>query len=108
MRGSRAVAVDGSALRQASDAPLPFRQRKVTLVRLGADHRVEQAYTVGDKQELIRRIGPDDYRTDDFRVNDLGAARDALSRGAALLGAEQAKVVRSRGRPAARFIAMRW
>jgi hypothetical protein len=82
------MAFDGSYLRQASDAPLPFRQREVTLVRLGADRRVEQAYTVGDKQELLRRLGRDDgllaawtgnYRTDVFWVDDVEAVSEALS-----------------------------
>lgn len=42
------TAFDGSARRQASENSLPFRQREVTLVRLGADHRIEPAYTVAD------------------------------------------------------------
>jgi hypothetical protein len=81
------MAFDGSALRQASDGPVPFRQREVTLVRLGADHRVEQAYTVTDKRELLRCLGPGDgllaawtgnYRTDVFWVDDVWLVRDAL------------------------------
>jgi len=82
------MAFDGSALRQASEAPLPFRQREVTLVRLGADHRVEQAYTVAEKQALLRRLAPNDgllaawtgaYRTDVFWVDDVRSVREVLS-----------------------------
>jgi hypothetical protein len=59
----------------------------VTLVRLGADHRVKQAYTVADKQELLRAVGPGDgllaawtgdYRTDVFWVDDLESVREIL------------------------------
>jgi hypothetical protein len=82
------MAFDGSALRQASDAPLPFRQREVTLVRLGADQRVEQASTVADKQEMLQSLNPSDgllaawtgqYRTDVFWVDNVGSVREALS-----------------------------
>jgi hypothetical protein len=51
---------DGSALRQASSAPLPFRSREVTLVRLGAHGDLEQARTVAEKQALLDRLVPDD------------------------------------------------
>jgi hypothetical protein len=81
------VAFDGSALRQASNNPLPFRGREVTLVRLGADGYIEQAYTVADEQEVLRVLGREDgllaawtgqYRTDVFWVDDVGAVREAL------------------------------
>lgn len=58
------------------------------MVRLGADHRVEQAYTVADKQKLLRALGSDDgllaawtghFRTDVFWVDDLESVREALS-----------------------------
>jgi hypothetical protein len=67
---------------------LPFREREVTFVRLGADHRVEQAYTVADKQQMLQSLRPDDgllaawtghYRTDVFWVDDVESAREALS-----------------------------
>jgi hypothetical protein len=79
---------DGSALRQASDAPVPFRQRHVTLVRLGAAGRLEQAGTVEEKRELLRKLQPHDgllvawtgqYRTDVFWVDDVKAVRDTLA-----------------------------
>jgi hypothetical protein len=82
------MAFDGSALRQASENPLPFRHREVTLVRLGADGCIEQAYAVADKQELLRDLGPDDgllaawtgqYRTDVFLVDDVASVREDLS-----------------------------
>jgi hypothetical protein len=82
------TAFDGSALRQASQNPRPFRQREVTLVRLGADHRIEQAYTLADKRDLVRALAPGDgllaawtgnYRTDVFWVDDLESVREALS-----------------------------
>jgi hypothetical protein len=79
---------DGSALRQASDAPVPFRQRHVTFVRVGAEGRLEQAGTVAEKQEMLRKLESDDgllaawtgqYRTDVFWVDDVEAVRDALA-----------------------------
>ena len=82
------MAFDGSALRQASEAPLPFRQREVTLVWLRADHRVEQAYGVADKRDMLESLKPDDgllaawtghYRTDVFWVDDVESVREALS-----------------------------
>ena len=82
------MAFDGSGLRQTSDAPVPFRQRHVTFVRVGADGRIEQAYTVSGKRELLGRLEPGDgllaawtgdYRTDVFWVDDLEVVRDALS-----------------------------
>jgi hypothetical protein len=51
------MAFDGSALCQASDAALPFRQREVTLVRLGADLRIQQAYTVADSKNSFDACG---------------------------------------------------
>lgn len=78
---------DGSELRQASDAPLPFRERAVTLVRIDANGRIEQAGTVADKQEM-RRLQAEDgllaawtgrYRTDVFWVDDVQALREALT-----------------------------
>lgn len=92
------------------------------MARLGADHHVEQAYTVGDREELLRRLGPDDgllaawtgnYRTDVFWVDDVEAARGAqltieLIRPVAPQSALSRRMSsRSRGRPAARFMAMR-
>ena len=82
------MAFDGSELRQTSDAPVPFRQRHVTLVRLGAGGHIEQAYTVSGKRELLARLESSDgllaawtgdYRTDVFWVDDLAVVRDALS-----------------------------
>jgi hypothetical protein len=35
---------------------LSFRERAVTLVRIAADGRLEQAGTVAEKQELLRRL----------------------------------------------------
>jgi hypothetical protein len=58
------------------------------LVRLGAGGRLEQAYTVSGKRELLGRIEPGDgllaawtggYRADVFWVDDLAVVRDALS-----------------------------
>jgi hypothetical protein len=79
---------DGSELRQASDAPLPFRGRAVTLVRIDANGRIEQAGTVADKQAMLRRLQAEDgllaawtgrYRTDVFWVDDVQALREALT-----------------------------
>jgi hypothetical protein len=67
---------------------VPFRQREVTFVRLAVDGRIEQAYTVADKQALLERLEPGDgllaawtgnYRTDAFWVDDLEVVRDALN-----------------------------
>jgi hypothetical protein len=54
------VRYDGSSLRQASGAPLSFRERAVTLVRIAADGRLEQAGTVAEQQELLRRLVVED------------------------------------------------
>jgi len=59
----------------------------VTLVRIAADGQLEQAGTVAEKQELLRRLVLKDgliaawtgqYRTDVFWVDDLAALRKAL------------------------------
>lgn len=88
MSETLAMAFDGSALRQASGAPVPFRARHVTFVRVGADGRLEQASAVAEKQEMLRKLQAEDgllaawtgqYRTDVFWVDDLEAVREALA-----------------------------
>ncbi len=49
---------DGSALRQSSDASLPFRDRGVTLVRLRCDGVVEQARTLEEKRDVLHACDP--------------------------------------------------
>jgi hypothetical protein len=71
---------DGSALRQASDAPaLPYKARHVTLIRLEPGGRISQAQSVGDKRAMLAGARHDDcflvawtgqYRTDVFYVDD--------------------------------------
>lgn len=83
----RTMYFDGSALRQASSAPLPYRSREVTLVRLGAHGDLEQARTVAEKHALLDRLASDDgllaawtgrYYTDVFWVDQVSEARGAL------------------------------
>ncbi len=79
---------DGSALRQSSDAPLPFRDRGVTLVRLGCDGVVEQARTLEEKRDVLAHLRPNDgllaawtgqHRTDVFWVDKVAQLRDAVA-----------------------------
>lgn len=57
----------------------------MTLIRLGADGCIEQAYRVADKQQLLEDLAAEDgllaawtgeYRTDVFWVDDVGAVRE--------------------------------
>ena len=77
---------DGSALRQASHAPVPLRERHVAFALVGADGRLEQAGTVAEKRELLGELQAGDgllaawtgqYRTDVFSVDDIETVRRA-------------------------------
>lgn len=79
---------DGSALRQASDAPhLPFRARHVTLVRIQPDGVISQAKGVEEKRAMLKALDDADcilaawtgqYSTDVFFVDDRRALTEGI------------------------------
>jgi hypothetical protein len=83
------VRLDGSKLRQASDAPtLQFRARHVTLVRITPDGSITQAKGVGEKKAMVDAVGPDDcvlvawtgqHSTDVFFLDDRSLLAEALA-----------------------------
>lgn len=74
-------------LRKASEAPVPYRDRSVTFLRIRGP-LIEQTHTVEGKRQMLEAHQEGDIlllawtgrrRTDIFEVDDLPAARQALT-----------------------------